>query len=129
MENTDILIEMLKIAGTAIVAVGSMYIKDAVAKNSLKEKIKNLEEEKIKQDDEIKVLQSDMKRVSENQVGGLRDIYNLNKNFEEFKTNYKNELITANKTMTEVSNSLNHLSIAVEGLKGYLEAQRDRDRG
>lgn len=124
----DIFIKVLEIVGTALIAVVSMYIKDAVAKNSLKERAKQLEDGQKKLEDEIKTMKADAKKVSENQVGGLRDIYNLNKNFEEFKANYKNELSNVNKTMAEVGTSLNHLSIAVEGLKGYLEAQRDRDR-
>jgi predicted nucleic acid-binding Zn-ribbon protein len=122
----DFLIKALEVLGTAGFALLAMYIKDVVSKNLVKEKVKILEENHKELEKTVDQLDTEMRRIAEKQIGGLRDLYNLNKSLDEFKTDYKKELTNVNKTMGEVSTSLNHLSIAVEGLKGYLEAQRDQ---
>ena len=122
----DILIKTIEIIITAGFTFLAMYIKDVVSKNLLKEKVKTLEEDHKELVKAVDTLDTEMRRIAENQIGGLRDLYNLNKSLDEWKTDYKKELTNVNKTMSEVSTSLNHLSVAVEGLKGYLEAQRDK---
>jgi len=122
----DILIKTIEIIITAGFTFLAMYIKDVVSKNLLKEKVKTLGEDHKELVKAVDTLDTEMRRIAENQIGGLRDLYNLNKSLDEWKTDYKKELTNVNKTMSEVSTSLNHLSVAVEGLKGYLEAQRDK---
>lgn len=117
---SDFITTALEIVGTVIFTLITVYVKDAVFKNTLKVNVDT-------HDKQIKDLSDKVGVINDKQIKGLSDLANLEKNVEEVKQTQAKEFQVLASSMKDMSTAINQLSDAVAGLKGYLEAHREKD--